>query len=185
MKKLAAILLIFLFLFNLFGYRIFFYYAQHQSDINLEENLDKNKYNENELISLTIPFPMPYQHNSEGFERFDGEITLKGKIYKYVKRKYLDGNMIFLCLPDYNKMQLEAAKNNYVTNNSDAQNNTANNHENSKPVKGKNLSVDYYQNFQEFIIAFYDVSLTPAFLNQVSDLINALHSSPEQPPEMA
>ena len=185
MKKLTAILLIILFLFNLFGYRIFFYYAQHQSDINLEQNLDENKYDENELISLTIPFPMPYQHNSDGFERFDGEITLKGKIYKYVKRKYLDGNIIFLCLPDYNKMHLEAVKNNYVTNNNDVQNNASNNHNNSKPVKGKNLSVDYYQNFQDITIAFYDVSRKPAFLSPASDLTNDLHSSPEQPPEMA
>ena len=56
------------------------------------------------------------QHNSDGFERFEGEITLNGKKYKYVKRKYIDGNIIFLCIPYYNKMHLEAVKNNYVQN---------------------------------------------------------------------
>ena len=36
--------------------------------------------------------------------------------YKYVKRKYCDGKIIFLCVPNHNKMHLEAAKNNYGIN---------------------------------------------------------------------
>lgn len=185
MKKLAAILLIILFLFNLFGYRIFFYYAQHQSDINLEQDLDKNIYDENELISITIPFPMPYQHNSDGFERFDGEITLNGKIYKYVKRKYIDGNITFLCLPDYNKMHLEAVKNSYVTNINDIPGGATKKQDNSKSAKGKNLSTDYQQNVADYKIAFYNDINKQSFSNQAFPLATAIISSPEQPPELA
>ena len=184
MKKLAAILLIVLFLFNLFGYRIYFYYAQHLSDINLTLNLDKNIYNESELISITVPFSMPYQHNSDGFERFDGEITLNGKIYKYVKRKYFDGNIIFLCLPDHNKMNLEAAKNNYVTNINDIQGNGSKKQDQSKSAIGKNLSTDYDQNVSGYKISFYSILKRQSFSKQVFSLPTAPISSPEQPPEL-
>ena len=185
MKKIAAILLIILFLFNLFGYRILFYYAQQQSDVALERNLDQNAYNENDLLTLAIPLSMPYQHNSDGFERFDGEITLNGNIYKYVKRKYCDGKIIFLCLPNHDKMHLEAAKNNYGTTINDLQSNGAKKQDNSKPAKGKNLSSDYQQNLQDYSITFYNGLPIPGSLNKISKLPGALHNSPEQPPELA
>ncbi|KAA9036548.1 hypothetical protein FW778_18185 [Ginsengibacter hankyongi] len=184
MKKLSAILLIILFLFNLFGYRVLFYYAQQQSDITLEHNLDQNNYNENELIALTIPLSMPYQHNSDGFERFDGEITLNGKIYKYVKRKYCDGKITFLCLPDYNKMHLEAAKNNYGTNINGIQNNGTNNHDNSKSAIGKNLSTDYEQNVSDYAIVHYKSINKYSLLDKAFPLTTAIVNSPEQPPEL-
>jgi len=185
LKKLAAILLIILFLFNLFGYRILFYYAQQQSDVTLEHNLDQNAYNESELITLIIPLSIPYQHNSDGFERFDGEITLNGNIYKYVKRKYCDGKIIFLCLPDHDKMHLEVAKNNYVTNISDIQNSGTKKQDNSKSAIGKNLSTDYQQNVSDYNIAFYNIINEHSFSNQVFPLATAIISSPEQPPELA
>jgi hypothetical protein len=185
LKKLAAILLICLFLFNLFGYRILFYVAQQQSDAILERNLDQNAYNENELITLSIPLSMPYQYNSDGFERFDGEITLNGNIYKYVKRKYCDGKIIFLCLPNHNKMYLEAEKNKLATNNNDIQTSGPKKQDSPKQASGKNLSTDYQQNFQDYSIAFYNGLHTPHSLNQVFSLPEAFHSSPEQPPELA
>jgi hypothetical protein len=183
LKKIAAIILIILFLFNLFGYRILFYYAQQQSDICLEQNLDKNIYNENELVSITVAFPMPYQQNSEGFQRFDGEVTLNGNIYKYVKRKYTDGNMTFLCLPDHNKMHLEAAKNNIVSNINDVQSNGKKS-DNAKSVWGKNLLSDYTHHVTNYRISFNNISGTHYLLHKPFYLSTGLHSSPEQPPEL-
>jgi hypothetical protein len=185
LKKLAAILLICLFLFNLFGYQILYSYVQQQSDVTLEHNLDQNAYNENELITLTIPLSMPYQHNSDGFERFHGEITLNGNIYEYVKRKYCDGKIIFLCLPNHNKMYLEAEKNKIATNNNDIQTSGTKKQDNPKQASGKNISTDYQQNLQNYSITFYNGLRTPYSLNQVLNLPNALHNSPEQPPELA
>jgi hypothetical protein len=185
LKKITAIFLILLFLFNLFGYRIYFYYAQHLSDIILEQNLDKDNYDESELISITIPFAMPYQHNSGDFERFDGEISLNGKTYKYVKRKYFDGNIIFLCLPDHNKMKLEAAKNTYVNNINDIQSDNSKKQDNSKSSIGKNLSTDYDQYFTGHEISLYSILTRHIFSNHVFSLPTILISSPGQPPELA
>ncbi len=128
---------------------------------------------------------MPYQHNSDGFERFDGEITLSGKIYKYVKRKYVDGNIIFLCLPDYNKMHLETAKNNYSSNINDFQGSGTNKQNNSKSTIGKNLSNDFEQNLSGYTFDLYISINKPHFSNHVSRLATATLSTPGQPPELA
>ncbi len=181
MKKLAAILLIALFLFNLFGYKIWFYCASRQSDVSLEKALDQNRYNEKDLITIKIPLSLPYQTSWSDFERYDGEVTLNGRIYKYVKRKVEDGNLILLCLPDQSKMHLEAAKNNYVSNINDIQNTKK--QTNSKSPSGKILSLDYYQNSLQHTVCLYSNVSNNAFLHQLFPLTYSIISSPEQPPE--
>jgi hypothetical protein len=184
LKKLAAILLIALFIFNLFGYRILFYFAQQQSDISIEKALNTNQYNEKDLITVKIPMSVPYQVERKDFERYSGEVTLNGKIYKYVKRKVCDGNLVLLCLPDHNKMHLETAKNDLIKNSNDLQNTGSKKSGDSKPFSGKNLSNEFNQNTSEYRIACYNVLNSFGFQNQVSPLSSGLHGTPEQPPEL-
>jgi hypothetical protein len=184
LRKLAAILLIALFIFNLFGYRILFYIAQQQSDINIETALDNNQYNAEDLVTIKIPISVPYQIQQKDFERFDGEVTLNGKIYKYVKRKVSDGNLILLCLPDHNKMHLETAKNDLFKSSNDLQNAGSEKRDNSKPVSGKNFSNEYNQIIAEYRIGCYNTLNSFDFPNQVPPLSSPCHSSPEQPPEV-
>ena len=185
MKKLAAILLIAIFLFNLFGYRLLFNYAQQQSDIRLEASLDKDEFDEAELVSIKVPLSLPYLNNQQNFERVDGEITVKGKIYKYVKRKIVDGNLILLCLPDNNKMRIESAKEEFFKYANDL---VQNNHsKKSKDSKGafKNLTGEYDNSPVQFTPPY---SVPNIIIYRVSDRLNYLpsspHSSPEQPPEL-
>lgn len=79
----------------------------------MEASLDKSEYNENDLITLSIPLNMPYQLESTTLQRVDGEISFGGKIYKYVKRKISDGILILQCLPDIHKMTLKNEKTEY------------------------------------------------------------------------
>lgn len=183
LKKVAAILLIILFAFNLVGYRVFFYFAQRQSDKVLEANFDKDNFNENQLISVTITFPMPYQHNSEGFERCDGEIALNGKLYKFVKRKYADGNMTFLCLPDQNKMNLEDANNVVTSNLNDVQGNGKKS-DHSKIDWVKHLLSEYTKHVSDARICLADLIYKHQLFDGRSGLSTGLHNSPEQPPEL-
>jgi hypothetical protein len=88
-KKLAAISLLLLLLFNFVGYRVLFYALQHQADKQLETQLDKEAYNDEDLVTITVPLSLPYLTNWKDFERTDGEIKLDGKIYHYVKQKGL------------------------------------------------------------------------------------------------
>ena len=161
-----------------------FYVAQQQSDIDIVKALDKDQYNEVDLITIKIPMSVPYQVERKDFERFDGEVNLNGKIYKYVKRKVCDGNLILLCLPDHNKMHLETAKNDLFKNSTDLQNAGSKKSDNSKSASGKNLSNEYNQSLAEYNYDCYHVLHNDGFLNFVSPISSALHSSPELPPEL-
>lgn len=110
MKRAAAILLLLIFLFNWFGYRLLSDYLQHRSDAQLESRLDRQQYNEANLIELRIPLNMPYQNGTSDFERYDGEIEYNGIHYKYVKRKVANGELVLLCLPNENRMKLQNAR---------------------------------------------------------------------------
>ena len=109
-RKPAAIFLLLVLLFNIVGYRVWFYYAEKKSDSRMEALLNKNQYDEDDLVLLKVPLNMPYQIEQTQFERVDGEVTLNGRIYKYVKRRVSQGNLLLLCLPDTHKMSLKKAK---------------------------------------------------------------------------
>ena len=184
MKKLAAILLITLFLFNLFGYRILFNYAQQQSDIRLEASLDKEEYNEADLLTIKVPLSVPYQTDREDFERVDGEINYQGKIYKYVKRKMAKGELVLLCLPDHNKMQLQSAKEEFFKLANDlVQSNHSKKSDHSKVSVFKNLTGDYLTNTSDYAAALHVVPRTYAVPSQPDHLPSSPHNSPEQPPD--
>ena len=93
-KKLATISLLLLLLFNFVGYRLLFSVLQQKADKNIVAKIDKQDYNDADLITLTVPLSMPYLTDSKDFERKDGEITLNGKVYHYVKQKISQGNLV-------------------------------------------------------------------------------------------
>jgi len=109
-KRIAAILLLVIFLFNWFGYRLLSDYLQHKADTKLEAQLDQDQYDATRLIEMRVPLNMPYQTSSSNFERYDGEIEINGIHYKYVKRKVENGQLVLLCLPNETKMRLQSAR---------------------------------------------------------------------------
>ncbi len=113
MRKYASIILLLVLLFNMIGYRAWFYYQEGKADAAMEARLDQDQYDVNELVALTIPLYNPYQVEQKSFERVNGEININGKIFKYVKRRISDGNLILLCLPDNHKNILKKAKSDY------------------------------------------------------------------------
>jgi hypothetical protein len=113
LRKLAAILLLVIFLFNWVGYRLLTNFLQHHVTVQLEAKLDKNDYKEEDLIEIKVPINLPYQLNWTSFERFDGEIDVDGIHYQYVKRKIYNDSLILLCIPNHAKQDLEKAKENY------------------------------------------------------------------------
>ncbi len=67
MRKSASILLLLILLFNMIGYRALFYYAEKQADVSFEARLDKDLYEENDLVTLKIPLFNPYQVEQKTF----------------------------------------------------------------------------------------------------------------------
>ena len=113
LRKIAAILLLVILLFNWIGYRLFADFLQHRADVRLEAKLDKNDYSEDQLIEIKVPLNLPYQLNWSQFERFDGEIDVDGIHYKYIKRKIYNDSLVLLCLPNQTKQNIEKAKDEY------------------------------------------------------------------------
>ncbi len=185
MKKLFAILLIALFLFNLFGYRILFDYEQQQSDIRLEVSLDKQDYNDADLITIKVPLSLPYINNQQNFERVNGEITVNGKILKYVKRKISDGNLVLQCLPDKNKMQIESAKDEFFKYANDlVQHNESKKSGNTKPGVFKNLLSEYDINTSDCSSFAQRMMHTYNYTSGLKFLPSSHYKLPEQPPEV-
>lgn len=146
MKKTLAVILLFMLLFNWFGYRLVFNYMQEQKDSQLEAKFDNNSYDESQLIEIKIPLNLPYQNNWSSFERYDGEITVKGVLYKYVKRKVENNNLVLLCYPNNDKMHLLNAKDEFFKLANDFQ---QHNQSKKSPAQNaqsfKNLMSEYVQ----------------------------------------
>jgi hypothetical protein len=117
LRKIAAILLICLLLFNWYGYRFITNYLQKKADSQLEARLDVNDYDESQLIEIRVELNIPYQYSWSNFERHSGEIELNGKIYAYVKRKVEDGYLVLKCIPNSVKEEIKKAGNNLFSAN--------------------------------------------------------------------
>ena len=181
MNRLTAIFLTFLFLFNLIGYKAFFYYAQQRSDLQYEAILNEKQYDESNMITLKVDMNMPYLVENTLFERVDGEITIDGHIYKYVKRRILNGQLVLLCLPDYQKTKLQSARQEFFAF---ANNLTASGHS-STPKIQKNVPSDYDQNRFEFNISHFIAYIKHGLPKDQPMNLSPITDFPERPPQFA
>ena len=184
MKKLAAIALLILLLFNFVGYRLLFYALQQQADKQLEVQLDNESYNDEDLITIKVPLSLPYLTNWKDFERTDGEITLDGKIYHYVKQKVYEGQLILMCLPDEQKMHLENAKDDFFKLANELISNSSSSKKSGNNTVVMKLVISDYDKLQtasNFLLP--GNSTTFVFDNPSTSLPAGGDFTPEQPPE--
>jgi len=181
LKKLSAIILMLILLFNITGYRVWFYYAEHKANLAMESRLDNDQYNENELVSITIPLDNPYQLEQVNYQRINGEINFQGKNFKYVKRKVSEGKLILLCIPDVRKMVIKKAGTDYGNAVNDL---NGNNKNSSRSGLQKNFSGNDYtsETFQLVTSGFPELrtSTLSEFAN--SKLASAQVPAPGKPP---
>jgi hypothetical protein len=152
-------------LFNWFGYQILYSHLQSIADKKLEVQLDKDNYNENDLISIKLPLFSPYITDESSFQRIDGEINIDGIHYKFVKRKVFHDTLILLCLRNTEKMKLKDASNEYFKAMTDLQ------RENS----GKSKSSD----FAKSLLAEFEIKENKWQLYSLPNFINThfLHAT--------
>lgn len=145
MKKLVATGLLVAILFNIVGYRIFFLYLEREANLRIESKIETLSHLDRELITVKIPINLPYQIDWKGFERVDGEVSVNGKIYRYVKQRVYRDTLILLCLNDKEKTSLKKRAAEYFQQVNDLTAET-----NKKPVF-KNSKLDF---FEEMRITF-------------------------------
>lgn len=110
MKKVTAILLLGIMLFNGFGYRIVSNYFDQKAAAHLISLIEENNYNENELVSVKTPINLPYYSNSPKFERVDGEMEINGVVYQYVERRVYNDSLEIRVLPNQDRLHIKNAK---------------------------------------------------------------------------
>jgi hypothetical protein len=156
---------------------------QQKSDARLEARLDRNHYNEAELLELRIPIHLEYQINSAAFERVNGEVKVDGILYKYVKRKVTNDTLVLLCIPNHQKMDLQKAWDDFFKNTNDiAQGNNSKKSDNSKSISFKKITSEYEEQFLSFNHQQINSHLDFGIVSLAS-LSTSPHVSPEQPPE--
>jgi hypothetical protein len=178
LRRLAAILLIAIILFNFYGYRLVISCMQSNSEAYIEKQVDKNNYNEQELISIKTKLNLPYYTSSSQFERTYGSITINGNNYQYVKRRVLNDTLELLCLPNPTKTKLESVDNELTKALADGQAST--------PKKNSTIKItlpDFFQSFKNFTSPLLLIVSTKYFSFIDSSLPEDYHPRQERPPQ--
>ncbi|HXB43261.1 MAG TPA: hypothetical protein VNV85_04360 [Puia sp.] len=185
MKHIASILLLIVLLFNFVGYRLFSSYLEDKANDRLEAKLDKNDYDDLQLISLKIPVTqLSYYNNSSQFERIDGQIEVSGVQYKYVKRRIYNDSVELLCIPNQTAMSLRSAKDEFFRLVNDLQQ-TGQSKKSDSHSSFKNFSVDNYTLNESLIISNNSSAISGQRRFNFSIAIASCYlPTAEQPPEI-
>ncbi len=109
-KRIAAILLLGMLLFNMGGHMIVSNYFEARADRQLQADLDKYNYNDDDLLKIKVAAALPYGTSTEQFERVDGEIEINGITYTYVKRRFYQDSLELYCIPNIAKATIKNAR---------------------------------------------------------------------------
>jgi len=112
-KKIVAILLLFIMLFNLIGYRWLFNSIENTATAKLEQRISAGNYSDEQLVEIQIPLNMPY-YSDKGYENVYGEADWNGDHYRYVKRKVTGNTLYLLCLPNTEKNSIVKVKDEFT-----------------------------------------------------------------------
>lgn len=114
LKKLIAIFLVFLLLFNALGFYGLFVGLQYKTGLDLVQRLDKQEYLEEETVTLKVPMALPYHIDTEVYDRVDGEIEHNGEFYRLVKQKLEKDTLYIVCIKDHDSKRIKQALTDYV-----------------------------------------------------------------------
>lgn len=140
MKKVLAILLLVVFLFNVGGYYVLFWGLHFSAKTELIQRLDSEDYSELETFEFKIPLNIPYPIQNRGFDRVAGEFEHNGEFYELVKQKLENDTLHIVCVKNKAKQKLTQVFEKYarVSNDADGAASNAGNDLLSKIVKDFN-----------------------------------------------
>jgi hypothetical protein len=164
-KKPLTIILLALFLLNVFGYYGVFVGLRLKAGQVMRTQFDNENFVAEEEVVIKVPITIPYASDSRGYERVDGEFEHKGQVYRLVKQKLQSDTLFIVCIKDNQTVKINQALADYVKTFTD------------KPAttKQSNLSTfqfskDYLLNTTEIISASEGWGLLVSFKTLISDL---------------
>ena len=113
MKRLIAIFLVLLLLFNALGFYGLFVGLRYKTSIDLVQRLNNQDYLDEETVTIKVPLTVPYHLDSE-YERIDGEIEHNGEFYRLVKQKLEKDTLYIVCIKDHDSKRIKQALADYV-----------------------------------------------------------------------
>jgi hypothetical protein len=174
--------MLFVLLFNIFGYRIVFSYLEKKASQALTANIETKSFDESNLIEIKTELNMPYVADKD-YENAYGETVIKGVHYQYVKRKIENNVLYLMCLPNEEKIALAETKNNVEKSNTEASNN---NSKQKSPVQiiKKSSQTEYIQNSFSYDVDDL-VNIATTLPNITNSKVYSLYAAltPEKPPE--
>jgi len=101
MKKLVAILLLFIHLYNIGGQLAIYQCLVYQCDRVYDKEIGENHYNIDDLTEIRVPVNMPDVKGWHGYINVSGSIRFKNASYNYVKIKVTSTAIYLVCIPNY------------------------------------------------------------------------------------
>jgi hypothetical protein len=155
LKKAVSILLVFLLLFNALGFYGLLRGLQYKTTLDLVKRLDNQQYSQDETITIKVPFAIPYQLDSDGYERVDGEIQYDGEFYRLVEQKLERDTLFIVCIKDHASGRIEQALEDYVKTFTD------------KPSHSKNTTKTLVSFIKDFIPTSVSISSESSGWNHI------------------
>ena len=154
MKKIAAIILLGLLLFNWVGYQLYTAVLQDHADKSLIADLDRHNYTDADLILLKVPATHISSYaNTNEFQRVDGKIEIGGVQYNYVKRRLNEGSLEYLCIPNRTSTRIQSARDEFFKLVNDLQHPGQSKKSDQHSSSFKGFSAEYFSNSQSFAIS--------------------------------
>ncbi len=184
-KRVASILLLGILLFNWGGYRLLTNYFEDKADIQLQADLDQDKYNQADLVSIKVSASLPYGSSSEKFERVNGNIDISGITYTYVKRRFYKDSLELLCIPNTARAGIKNARDEFAKLANDFVNNNSSKKASSHQTHSAKFSVqDFTDDHHFFSWQFSNPDLSGTWYSMIfADMKSEYLSRLDKPPQ--
>ncbi len=186
MKRIAAILLLVLLLFNWVGYQLYTAILQDRADKMMVADLDQNNYSDADLISIKVPaVHLSSYVDSKEFQRVDGTIEIEGVQYNYVKRRYVADYLELLCIPNKTATRLQTAKNEFFKLVNDLQHPGQSKKSDQHNTSFKGFNAEYYAGIQAFALPGLSTAKQKAVDHYLLQIPTVYLTGAGQPPDFA
>jgi len=99
-------MLLLILLFSIGGQPVIHWYLVYQSDKLFDEQVNKGKYNVDDLVEVKIPVKMPTIQDWKEYTYINGQVQFKNNCYNYVKLKMTRDTIFLMCIPNYKTTRL-------------------------------------------------------------------------------
>ena len=153
-------------------------YANNILDKQTETLFDHNQYTDEDAVIIKVPLYIPYQTDQSKFERVDGKIIINSKVYRYIKRKIVNDELIIVCIVDNKAMKLDKSKTDFFKTTTGLFDNNSSKQTDSASISFFKLLTVYNNDILSYHFLLYE----PIKEHKTMFLNTQLPTFPKEPP---